>query len=92
MQIGHFLVKIAQGGYGAGTGLDFIEEKEGFPRCDLLSEQHLQVGADTRRPEITIEQPAQGRITLQIHQSKGFKLVFTKFLERPGFTNLPGPS
>ncbi len=52
------------------------KKKEGFPRCDLLSEQHLQVGADTRRPEITIEQPAQGRITLQIHQSKGFKTCF----------------
>ena len=56
MQIGHFLVKIAQGGYGAGTGLDFIEEKEGFPRCDLLSEQHLQVGADTRRGGAAFQQ------------------------------------
>jgi len=78
MKFGHLFIKITQGSYSTGTCLDFIKKKQSFAGCDFLPEEHFKVGTDSSSIKVTFEQSAQGRIALQVCQSKRFKPFFSK--------------
>ena len=81
MQFRHLLIKIAQGGYGTGTGLYFIKKEQRFARCDLLLQKNFKIGADSRYLKVAIKEFAQCLIFLKINESKVFKSFFSKLFD-----------